>query len=66
MTLGYLGLFRTMGPGLGNLLFPIARALIGAELEGQKMMNPIISALTQKHMLVLEIIFMTSQAMKNS
>lgn len=40
-----LGLFRTMGPGLGNLLFPIARALIGAELEGGIFVAPTLRQL---------------------
>lgn len=34
------GVFRSPGPGLGNLLFPIARALIGACTEGGNFMYP--------------------------
>ena len=35
-----LGLFRTPGPGLGNLLFPIARAVIGAHTDGGVFVHP--------------------------
>ena len=37
-----LGLFRTSGPGLGNLLFPIGRALIGAQECGGRLVLPTI------------------------
>ena len=36
------GLFRTPGPGLGNLLFPISRALIGAHVSGGTFVYPTI------------------------
>lgn len=35
-----LGLFRAPGPGLGNLLFPIARAVIGQHREGGALVLP--------------------------
>ena len=35
-----LGLVRSPGPGLGNLLFPIARALIGRERHGGAFIHP--------------------------
>lgn len=35
-----LGLIRSAGPGLGNLLFPIARAILGAERLGGVMVHP--------------------------
>lgn len=35
-----LGLVRSPGPGLGNLLFPIARALIGRERHGGVFVHP--------------------------
>jgi hypothetical protein len=35
-----LGLFRSPGPGLGNLLFPIGRALIGAARHGGELVYP--------------------------
>ena len=34
------GLFRTPGPGLGNLLFPISRAVIGAHLTDGIFVHP--------------------------
>lgn len=34
------GVFRSPGPGLGNLLLPISRALIGREIEGGKFVYP--------------------------
>lgn len=37
-----LGLVRSPGPGLGNLLFPIARALIGAAKHGGIFVKPTI------------------------
>lgn len=40
-----LGLFRSPGPGLGNLLFPIARALIGAARGGGVFVHPTIRQL---------------------
>ncbi|MEP3266521.1 MAG: hypothetical protein ABJM86_10760 [Hyphomicrobiales bacterium] len=36
------GFFRTPGPGLGNLLFPMSRALIGAHLSGGTFVCPTI------------------------
>lgn len=36
------GLFRTPGPGLGNLLFPILRAVIGAQQLGGRAVYPTI------------------------
>lgn len=36
------GLFRSAGPGLGNLLFPISRALIGAQDEHGVFVSPTI------------------------
>ena len=35
-----LGLFRLFGPGLGNLLFPISRAVIGQNELGGKLVYP--------------------------
>lgn len=35
-----LGLMRSPGPGLGNLLFPIARALIGQKIVGGDFLYP--------------------------
>jgi hypothetical protein len=35
-----LGLFRLFGPGLGNLLFPISRAIIGQNKMGGKFIYP--------------------------
>ncbi|MGD9669401.1 MAG: hypothetical protein AB7U75_10135 [Hyphomicrobiaceae bacterium] len=35
-----LGIIRSPGPGLGNLLFPIARALIGRERYGGELVYP--------------------------
>lgn len=37
-----LGLFRSPGPGFGNLLFPISRALIGAQKFGGKFIYPTV------------------------
>lgn len=37
-----LGFVRAPGPGLGNLLFPIARAVIGAERMGGAVVRPTI------------------------
>ncbi|MGI9360325.1 MAG: hypothetical protein ACR2O7_01950 [Parasphingorhabdus sp.] len=37
-----LGLFRAPGPGLGNLLFPISRALIGQRANGGTFVFPTI------------------------
>lgn len=34
------GVFRAPGPGLGNLLFPISRAVIGAHMSGGKVVFP--------------------------
>ena len=34
------GLFRAPGPGLGNLLFPIARAVVGSETFGGRVVIP--------------------------
>lgn len=35
-----LGLFRIGGPGLGNLLFPFARAIVGAKRAGGELIFP--------------------------
>jgi hypothetical protein len=35
-----VGFFRSPGPGLGNLLFPISRALIGAKTHGGEFIYP--------------------------
>ena len=35
-----VGLFRAPGPGLGNLLFPIARAVVGRETLGGRVVIP--------------------------
>ena len=39
------GLFRSAGPGLGNLMFPIARAVVGVERHGGIVVAPTIRQL---------------------
>jgi hypothetical protein len=40
-----LGLFRSPGPGFGNLLFPIARALVGQKIVGGTFVEPTLRQL---------------------